>query len=56
MIILLRTVHTEKEQLEQIQQMINLEEDKTALKVLAANTYDDDITTNSDETIDHLNV
>ena len=45
---------TEKEQSEQIQQMFNLEEDKTALKILMANTYDDFITTNSDETIDHL--
>ena len=46
---------TEKEQLEQIQQMLNLEEDKTALKVLAANTYDDLIRTISDETVYHLN-
>ena len=30
---------TEKEQAEQIQQMLNLEEDKTALKVLTADTY-----------------
>ena len=36
--------------------MLNLEEDKTALKVLAANTYDDLIRTKSDESIDHLNL
>ena len=36
--------------------MFNLEEDKTALKVLGENTYDDLIMTNSDETIDHLNL
>ena len=36
--------------------MFNLEEDKTALKVLVANTNDDLIMTNSDETIDHLNL
>ena len=36
--------------------MLNLEKDKTALKVLAANTYDDLIRKNLDETIDHLNL
>ena len=36
--------------------MLNLEEDKTALKALATNTYNDLIRTNSDETIDHLNL
>ena len=41
---------------EQIQQMFNLEEDKTALKDFATNTYDDLIRTNSDDTIDHLNL
>ena len=46
----------EKEQSEQIQQMLNLDEDKTALQVLVVNTYDDLITTNSDKTIDHLNL
>ena len=45
----------EKEESEQIQQMFNLEEDKTTLKVLVANTHDD-IRTNSDEAIDHLNL
>ena len=35
--------------------MLNLEEDKTALKAFAAYTYDDLIRTNSEETIDHLN-
>ena len=47
---------TEKEQLEQIQQMFNLEEDRTALKVLVADTYDDLIRTNSDNTLDHLHL
>ena len=47
---------TEKEQSEQIQQMFNLEEDKTALKALVADTYSDLIRTNSDEDIDHLNL
>ena len=35
--------------------MFNLDEDKTTLKVLAADTYDD-LRTNSDDTIDHLNL
>ena len=35
--------------------MHNLEEDKTALKVLVEDTYDDLIRTNSEESIDHLN-
>ena len=46
---------TEKE-LEQIQQMFNLDDDKTALKVLVADTNDDLIRTNSDDAIDHLNL
>ena len=46
---------TEKEKSEQIQQMLNLEEDKTSLKVLVADTYDDLIRTNSEEAIDQLN-
>ena len=33
--------------------MLNLEEDKTALKILAADTYDDLIRANSEETIDN---
>ena len=37
-----------------MQQMFNLEEDTTALKDLAPDTYDDLIRTNSDEAIDHL--
>ena len=45
---------TEKEQSEQIEQMLNLEEDKTALKVLAADTYEDLIRVTPEETIDHL--
>ena len=47
--------HTEKEQSEQIQQMLNFEDDKTVLKVLAADTYDDLIRTSLEEAIDHLN-
>ena len=47
---------TEKEKSEQIQQMYNLEEQKTALKVLAPDTYDDLIRTNSDEAMNHLNL
>ena len=44
----------EKEQ-EQIQHMYNLDEDQTALKVLAADIYDNLIRTNSDNAIvDHL--
>ena len=43
MIILPKTVQIywihKKEQSEQIQQLLNLEEDKTALKVLMADTY-----------------
>ena len=35
--------------------MLNLEEDRAALKVLATDTYDDLILTNSKEAIDHLN-
>ena len=35
--------------------MLNLEEDKTSLKVLVADTYEDLIRANSEETIDYLN-
>ena len=35
--------------------MLNLEEDKTALMVLAADTFENLIMKNSEETIDHLN-
>ena len=35
--------------------MLNLDEDKAELKVLAADTYDDLIRTNAEEAIDHLN-
>ena len=45
---------TENKQSEQIQQMLNLE-DKTTLKVLMADTYENLIRTNSEETIDDLN-
>ena len=43
---------TEKEQ---IQQMLNLGDDKTALKVLVADTYENLNRTNSEDTVDHLN-
>ena len=46
---------TEKEQSEQIQQILNLEADKTALMVLMAVIYEGLIKANSEETIDHLN-
>ena len=49
-------LQTQKEP-EQIQQMYNLDEDQTALKVLAADTHDNLIRTNSDDTIvNHLNL
>ena len=35
--------------------MLNLEEDKTVLKVLASDTFEDIIRKNSEEAIDHLN-
>ena len=35
--------------------MLNLDEDKTALKVLVADFYEDLIRANSEETIYHLN-
>ena len=41
---------------EQIKPIFNLDEDKTALEVLVTDTYDDPIRTNSDDTIDHLNL
>ena len=46
---------TEREP-EQIQEMNNLDEDYTALKVLVAGTYDSHIRTNLDDPIEHLNV
>ena len=36
--------------------MFNLDEYKTALKIPVADTYDDLIRTNSDDTIDHSNL
>ena len=36
--------------------MYNLDKNHTALKVLAADTYDNLIRTNPDDGIDHLNV
>ena len=36
--------------------MFNLDDEKTALKVLAVDTYDDIIRTNSNDAIDHLNI
>ena len=35
--------------------MLNLEEDKTALKILVADIYENLIRANSEETTDHLN-
>ena len=46
---------TQKEQSGQIQWMVNLEEDKTTLKVLVADTYENLIRGNAEETLDHLN-
>ena len=46
---------TEREP-KQIQQMYNLDENQTVLKVLVADTYDNLIRTNSHEAIDHLNL
>ena len=47
---------TEKEQSEQIQQILNLEENRrTALKVLVADTYENLIRANIKETIGHFN-
>ena len=46
---------TEKEP-EQIQQMYNLDKDQTAINILAADTYDSLIRTNSEDAIDHLNL
>ena len=36
--------------------MFNLDEDKTPLKFLVADTYDDLMRTKSDEAINHLNL
>ena len=44
---------TEKEP-EQIQQMYNLDEDQTSLKVLAVDQYANLIRTNSEDSIDNL--
>ena len=46
---------TEKDQTEQMQQMLDVKGDKTALKVIVADAYENLIRTNSEETIDHLN-
>ena len=45
---------TEKEQSEQIQQMLNSEEDKTALKVLLTDTYESPVRANVEETCTSL--
>ena len=57
-IILLKTVQSQiqKTKTEQLQQMFNLDKDKTTLKVCATNTYDGLMRTNSDDAIDHLNL
>ena len=41
------------QKIDQIQQMLILQQDKTALKFLVADTYKDLIRENSEETIDH---
>ena len=42
---------------EEIQEMYNLDEEQTALKVSATDIYDNLIRTNSDDaTVDHLNL
>ena len=46
---------TEKHQTEQMQQMLDLEEYKTAFKALATGTYKGLTRTNLEETLDHLN-
>ena len=43
-------------ELEQIQQMYNLDENKTALKVLTADIHDNLVRTNPDDAMDHLNL
>ena len=40
---------------EQIQQMYNLDENQTALQILAPDTYKDLIRTHSEEAIHHIN-
>ena len=39
-----------------MQRIFNLDEDKTALKLLAADTYDNPFRTNADDAIDHLSL
>ena len=58
MIILLKTVQTQKTEREpeQIEQMYNLDKDKTVFKFLVADMYYDLIRTNSDDGADHLNL
>ena len=51
----LNVSETEKEQTEQMQQMLDLEWHETALKVLVVDTYENLIRINLEETIDHLN-
>ena len=41
---------------EQIQQMYNLDENQTALQILAPDTYEDLIRTHSEDAIEHLNL
>ena len=58
MIILLKTVQSQEteRQSEWIQQMYNLVENQTVLKVLVVDTYDNLIRINSDDALDHLNL
>ena len=48
-------VRDRKNQTDQMQQMLDSEDHKTTLKVLAADTYKVLIIPNSEETMDHLN-
>ena len=52
---IVQTCQTEKDQTEQMQQMLDLEGHEAALKVLAPDTYESLISTHSEETMDHLN-
>ena len=59
MIILISTVQTQiqkKKSQNKCNKCFNLDKDMTALKFLVADTYNDLIRTNSDDTIDHLNL
>ena len=46
---------TEKDQTEQMQQMLDSEEQETTLKVLVSETYDSLTRTNSEKMFEHIN-